>query len=149
MSLIKYYEPNLGFPRSVNWMLDRFFDDTLGRVSDLNTFTPHVDVLEDKDKYVLKVTVPGMKKDDFKVEVHNGQLTISGERKLDNKQESEKNGVKYHLVESSYGMFNRRFRLPDDVKAEALKATYADGILELALPKRPEAKPQTVSIEVK
>lgn len=136
------------YPRRWDWLFDRFFNDTLGSMSDLSseqaTFVPKVDVAEDEAGYHLHVAVPGLKKENFKLEIHDGRLTISGERKLD----AEKKDKTWHVVESSYGMFSRVFRIPEDANVAGIEATYADGVLSVRLPKD-EAKKAVTRVEVK
>ncbi len=151
MSLLKVYDNALSFPRSFGLMndrlFDRFFDDVMG-ATQLSNFNPTVDVVEDANNYYLKVAAPGMKKEDFKVEVHDNRLFISGERKMESKEEGEKNGRKYHFVETSYGQFSRAFRLPQNVAEGNVKATYVDGILEISLAKQEEAKKPATRVEI-
>ena len=85
-----------------------------------------------------------MKKEDFNLEVHDGSLTLSGERKF----EEPANGVEYHRVERVSGKFSRSFYLPQTVKSDGIKATYRDGILEIHVPKAEEAKPKQITINV-
>jgi HSP20 family protein len=85
-----------------------------------------------------------MKKEDFNLEVRDGTLTLSGERKF----EEPANGVEYHRVERASGKFVRSFSLPHTVKSEEIKASYRDGILEIHVPKADEAKPKQIAINV-
>jgi HSP20 family protein len=85
-----------------------------------------------------------MKREDFNLEIHDGSLTLSGERKFD----EVANGVEYHRVERASGKFSRSFYLPQTVKTDAIKATYRDGILEIHVPKADEAKPKQIAISV-
>ena len=107
------------------------------------TWSPLVDIEEDEKHYTIKVELPEMKREDIKVGVENGVLTISGERKL----EHEEKNKKYHRVERSEGSFMRRFTLPQDVEAGRVAARYHDGLLTVEVAKSPKARPQ--SIEVK
>ncbi len=135
-------------PRRFDWLLDRFFNDTLGTLAEadpsVQSFVPRVDVVEDAQAYHLHVAVPGLKKEDFKLELHDGRLTVSGERKF----ESERKEKTWHVVESSYGTFSRIFRLPEDANAAAIEANYADGILTVRIPKD-AAKNAFTRIDVK
>jgi HSP20 family protein len=103
-----------------------------------------VDILESKDGYLLRAELPGMRPEDFNLEVKDGTLTVSGERKFD----EAANGVQYHRAERTAGKFSRSFSLPQTVKSEEIKATYRDGILEIFVPKAEEAKPKQISISV-
>jgi HSP20 family protein len=105
---------------------------------------PPVDILESKDAYLIRAELPGMKKEDFKLEVNDGTLTLSGERKAEVLTE----GVDYHRTERVNGKFSRSFYLPQTVTQDGIKATYRDGILEIHVPKAEEAKPRQIAISV-
>jgi HSP20 family protein len=142
-----------GFPRLLRRMrhdFDRLFeegwpvlaaDDSLAEVA----FQPSVDVTEDKDQVLVRAELPGMAKDDIKVSVDGGVLSIQGEKK-ENK-ETREGGVLRR--ESSYGSFCRSFTLPAGVDAGKAAASYRDGVLELKLPKKEEAKPKAIEIALK
>lgn len=104
---------------------------------------PAVDVAETKEKILVRAEVPGMKQDAISIEFENGLLTIRGERKLEKAE-----GVTWHRVERTYGTFSRSFTLPRTVDAEKIAATYRDGILEIEVPKKEEAKPKHIKIAV-
>jgi HSP20 family protein len=104
---------------------------------------PSVDVAETKEKILVRAEVPGMNQDAISIEFENGLLTIRGERKLE-----KQDGVTWHRVERSYGTFSRSFTLPRTVDAEKIAATYRDGILEIEVPKKEEAKPKHIKIAV-
>ncbi|WP_201979690.1 Hsp20/alpha crystallin family protein [Hymenobacter rubidus] len=87
-----------------------------------------------KKGYQLEVALPGMKREDIKVDFHQGRLTISGERQFKNEQ----NDRRYHLVESSYGSFHRSFQLPDTVEPRQIQANFEDGVLRVTVPKDQE-----------
>lgn len=103
------------------------------------TKMPAVNITETKDQYNLSLAVPGMKKDDFKIDVDQNMLTISCEKK-ETKEEQDK---KYTRKEYSYTSFSRSFFLPDEVNKEGIDATYQDGVLKLSLPRKAEAKKST------
>jgi HSP20 family protein len=105
---------------------------------------PPVDVLEGKDWYLIRAELPGMKKEDIKVEVKNGTLTLSGE----SRSEKPAEGVEYRHTERVAAKFWRSFSLPKTVKHEAIEATYKDGVLEIRVPKAEEAKPRQIQISV-
>src|SRR4029078_12373539 len=94
-------------------------------------WAPAVDITEDDKEYLVKAELPEMKKEEVKVTVENGELTISGERKL----EKEEKNKKYHRIERSYGSFVRTFTLPDTVKGDKVNAEFKDGLLTVHLPK--------------
>ena len=105
---------------------------------------PSVNIVESKDDYKLSFAVPGMKKSDFKIDVTGNLLTISSEKE-ENKEEKEEN---YSRQEYNYSSFVRSFTLPDEVNKDKIDATYVDGILKLALPKKEEAKKLTVNKQI-
>src|SRR5947199_7594062 len=110
----------------------------------LPEWTPLADITEDEKEYVIKAELPELKKEDVKVTVENGVLTISGERKF----EKEEKNKKYHRVERGYGSFVRTFALPDDADADKVKAAFKQGILEVHLPKNEKAKPKQIEVNV-
>ena len=147
MELVRW-EPFEGLNK-IQFRINDLFDETLGRSRAQQTFTagvcnPPVDILESKDAYLIRAELPGMKKEDFNVEVNDGNLTLSGERKL----EEPATGVEYHRVERVAGKFSRSFYLPQTVKQDGIKATYRDGILEVHVPKAEEAKPRQITVSV-
>ena len=109
------------------------------------TWSPAVDIYETDEKLVLKVELPGLKKEDINIEVRDNTLTLKGERKFE-KEVKEEN---YHRIERVYGSFHRPFTLPSTIKQEKIEAAFKDGILEISLPKAEEAKPKQISIQVK
>ncbi|MCS6895267.1 MAG: Hsp20/alpha crystallin family protein [Bacteroidia bacterium] len=131
--------------RTMQELVERMFNETASNFTRMETFVPRVDVVETEKSYEIHVAAPGMKKEDFKVELTEGRLTVSGERKF---QKEEGDKKTYHRVETQYGSFMRSFLLPDDVKVDAISAEYTDGILKLHLPKD-EKKAQVARIEVK
>ena len=106
-------------------------------------WAPLVDIVEDDKQYLIKAELPEVKKDDVKVTVQDGVLTITGDRTL----EKEEKGKKYHRVERAYGRFARSFTLPEDADGNKVAAEFKDGVLKVHLPKSERA--QTKSIEVK
>src|SRR5437879_6815624 len=110
----------------------------------LPEWTPLADITEDEKEYVIKAELPDLRKEDVKVTVENGVLTISGERKFE-KEEKKK---KYHRVERGYGSFVRTFALPEDAEATKVKAEFKHGMLEVHLPKNEKAKPKQIEVHV-
>jgi HSP20 family protein len=106
---------------------------------------PEIDVFEKDNRLVTKIDLPGMKKEDVKVEVTDGQLAISGERK----REAEEKGEEFYRCEREYGSFYRAVPLPEGGTIEDVKATFSDGVLEVSvpLPARPEAKVRKIEIQ--
>ena len=107
-------------------------------------WTPSVDISETEVEYQIKAEIPDVKKEDVKVTLEDGVLTIQGERR----QEKEETGKKYHRVERSYGSFVRSFTLPDLVDEGKVKAEFKDGVLNLQLPKSEKAKPKAIEVKV-
>ena len=107
-------------------------------------WTPSVDISETDGEYQIKAEIPDVKKEDVKVTVEDGVLTIQGERK----HEKEEKGTKIHRIERSYGTFVRTFSLPDVIDEDKVKADFKDGVLNLHLPKSEKAKPKTIDVKV-
>ncbi|MCX7699197.1 MAG: Hsp20/alpha crystallin family protein [Candidatus Goldbacteria bacterium] len=122
---------------------DSFFNTDLLPTSE--RLYPAVDIVEDKDKYVLKADIPGLKQDDIKVEVDDGVLKIYGERKHEKKEEDK--DKKYHYYERSYGAFERRFVLPSDSDVDKIDAKYENGVLEIQIPKTESKKPKEIKVK--
>jgi HSP20 family protein len=110
----------------------------------LADWSPLADITEDEREYLIKAELPELKREDVKVTVENGVLTISGERKFE-KEEKKK---KYHRVERGYGSFVRSFSLPDDADANKVKAEFKNGMLTIHLPKNEKAKPKQIEVNV-
>jgi HSP20 family protein len=142
MKLVKYNQLEPNYPATFSNLLDRFFNDSIGQ--NIKQFTPAVDISEDENHYEIHVSVPGMKKSDFNLEVTDGRLTISGERKMEEKKE----GKNFHSLETHYGSFSRSFYLPENIKEDGIAAVYEDGLLKVNLPKE-EKKVNKSKIEVK
>ena len=124
--------------------INDLFGESFWGGRDSATWYPPVDVLEGKDAYIVRAELPGMKKEDFHLEVKDGVLTLTGERK----SEKATDGAEYRSVERISGKFWRSFSLPETVKHDAIQATYKDGILEIHVPKAEEAKPRQIEISV-
>ncbi|HXG58929.1 MAG TPA: Hsp20/alpha crystallin family protein, partial [Thermoanaerobaculia bacterium] len=107
-------------------------------------WAPPVDVGESQEKIIVRAELPGMRQEDISIEFENGLLSLRGERKLD-----KESGLTWHRVERSYGSFSRSFTLPRTVDPERISASYRDGILEIEIPKKEEAKPKQIRIAVK
>ena len=129
-------------PRTFSDIIDNFVNNSNTETSE-KKFLPNADVVEDDKAYHLAIVLPGVNKEDIKIEVDEKKLTVKAERKL-NKEE----GKKYHITESAYGVFLRSFYLPEGVNTQAIEASYTNGILNLALPKD-EKKTYKATVEVK
>jgi HSP20 family protein len=139
MKLIQCERPGfVGFGRLANLQdeLDRLFESTVA------VWSPRLDVQEDKDNFVIRAELPGLKREDIEVSLHDGALVISGERKVEKVQE----GVEVHRQERYYGKFQRALTLPTAVASDNVKAAYKDGVLTITLPKVEEAKPKQIDI---
>jgi HSP20 family protein len=128
--------------------MTRFFDDPfmrLGRMADddsMGMWNPAVDLYEKDDHFVIKAELPGVDKNDIKVDLKDRVLTLSGERTYDH----EVNEENYYRKERSYGKFQRAFRLPADVDSDKIKAEFKDGVLQVEVPKPDEVKAKKVTI---
>lgn len=137
---------------SLHERVDRLFEETLGRLrGELGesfegaTWTPAVDVVETENELVLKADLPGIDPKDVEINVENDTLSLRGERKYE-KDVKEKD---YRRLERAYGSFVRSFTLPGTVDSEKIAAEYKNGVLEIKLPKRAEAKPKQIKVAVK
>jgi HSP20 family protein len=108
----------------------------------LGAWMPPVDIIEDKDRILMTAELPGFKESDIEIQTEGGVLTIRGERR----SEVEKEGRTYHRMERSYGQFVRSFTLPNNVDREHIKASFADGLLQIEMPKREEARARQIKI---
>ncbi len=129
--------------------MDQVFGEFFGRTPSTMAATealwsPLVDIHETKEGFQLMVELPGVKQEDIQVSIEGDTLTLTGERK----RETEVKEDQYHRIERSYGRFERSILLPSVVDAGRVKATYRDGVLEIQLPKKEEAKPKAIKVEV-
>jgi HSP20 family protein len=108
-------------------------------------WAPALDISERKDAYVVTVEVPGVNPDDLDITLEDGLLTIQGERQFT----SESSEQQFHRVERRYGSFRRSITLPVQVKAEAIEASFENGVLEVVVPKAEEAKPKTITVRAR
>jgi HSP20 family protein len=147
MDLVRW-EPFNGLER-IQSRINEFFDEAFGGSraypsSPTSTWYPPVDILESRDAYLIRAELPGMKKEDINLELRDGAVMLSGERKFDEPAA----GVEYHRAERVAGKFVRSFYLPQTIRQEDMRATYRDGILEIHVPKADEAKPRQIAISV-
>ena len=115
-----------------------------GDESSFGNWDPPLDIEETDKEYAVTVDLPDVKKEDIKVQLQGGVLTMEGERRL----EKEEKETKYHRIERPYGLFLRRFTVPGVVDATALRAEYTNGVLKVRLPKSAASKPTTVDVKV-
>jgi HSP20 family protein len=125
-------------------LVDRLFDHSLNRGVWESTFSPRADVIESEKAFEIQLAVPGMKKEDFKIELQGDHLVVSGERKAP----ADKQTSHYHVQEMVHGTFKRSFYLPETANTPAISANYNQGILEILVPKD-EKKNLKHVIEVK
>lgn len=133
--------------------IDRFFNDSApnglsNQPTDVfptnRTWLPPVDIYETDDAFVATADLPGLTKDDLEIDLENNLLTVSGERRFEKSTEDDKG--KFRRVERAYGSFRRSFNLPTTVDASAVKATFADGVLTLEMPKAEVAKARKIQV---
>lgn len=147
MNITTYQRPAvIAWPRfspfnSLSEELDRLFEAPLAALAN-QSWSPTLDVLEDKDNYFILAELPGLKREDIQVSLEDGVLKISGERKIEKRSEE----TSVHRVERFCGRFERSIALPATVSADKVKATYTDGVLALTLPKAEAAKPKKIDI---
>ena len=123
--------------------VDRLFDAFFGRERESRRWVPQMDLVEAEDHFVLKADLPGLDEGDVSIEVQDGTLTISGERKAEH--ESRERG--WYRIERSFGSFSRSLTLPDRVDPDGISASFDRGVLEVRIPKPEEHKPRRVEIQ--
>src|SRR5919197_4606959 len=146
MTVITRWDPFREFT-TLQDRMNRLFRDSFGDGQEAlttSTFAPPVDVYEDEHNVTLKIEVPGIDEKDIDVRIENNTLTVHGERKFE-KEEKEEN---FRRVERQYGSFTRSFTLPNSVDAENVSANYDKGILKISLPKKAEAKPKQIKVNI-
>jgi len=130
------------FPGRFAGLADALFGETR---SESKAWTPAVNVTEDEHAYQIAAELPEVPSSDVKVVVRDGVLSLKGERKSEKKTE----GTKFHLVERSYGSFQRSFTLPKDADGDKVSADFKDGVLKVTVPKREEVKPKEIEVKVR
>jgi len=146
MRTMNRWEPSRG-ATTLQEQLNRVLGDMLERAGDesnLTPWAPAVDIFETEHQLVVKADLPDVNPQDLDIRVENNILTIRGERKFEN----EVNVENYLRVERAYGPFSRSFSLANSVKSDAIKADYQNGVLTLSIPKREEAKPKQIKVNV-
>ncbi|HEX2468894.1 MAG TPA: Hsp20/alpha crystallin family protein [Solirubrobacterales bacterium] len=124
--------------------VNRIFDTFFGGTNDTRArrWVPAMDLVETSDHLVLRADLPGMEKDDVNVDIKDGVLTVSGERKTEQEQKSEG----FYRVERAFGSFSRSLTLPEGIDADKVEADFDKGVLEVRIPKPKERKPHRVAI---
>jgi len=135
MALLMKPEP---FTREI----DRVFDAFFGQTDQGRRWVPPVDLVEAEDHFVLKADLPGLSEGDVNIEVQDGALTISGERKAEHEQREKG----WYRIERSFGRFSRSLTLPDGVDPERIEASFNHGVLDVRIPKPEQRKPRRIAI---
>jgi HSP20 family protein len=147
MRTINRWEQPFRGATTLQEQFNRVFGDVVGHTgeeSNLTPWAPEVDIYETENELVVKADLPDVNPQDLDIRVENNILTIRGERKFDTKVNEDN----YLRIERSYGSFSRSFSLTNSVKSEAIKADYQNGVLTLSIPKREEAKPKQIKVNV-
>ncbi|MBM3881702.1 MAG: Hsp20/alpha crystallin family protein [Verrucomicrobia bacterium] len=154
MKLMRFNQPDLWAVSPIERMsslrdqINRLFEAPFGELARagefFNGWAPALDLREDKENLVASIELPGLKKEQIDVSVHDGVLSVAGERA----DESSNQEATCYRTERFYGRFHRTLTLPKPVKVDAIKATYKDGILTVTLPKTEEAKPKQITVNV-
>ena len=145
LTLRDFWNPNREFSpwfQDIDDMMDHLLVP-MNTIRREQSFNPACDVEETDSHYLMSFDLPGVSKDDVKIEVVENQLTITGERKALEKKDDKNNR---HVAERYYGSFKRVFTLPSTIDATKVEASYRDGVLQIALPKAESAKPQQIKI---
>lgn len=147
--LIKRWTPEqtiADFDKEINKFLSDFGIDKKQPETKFkdSIWSPRADIIEEKENYTLQIDLPGIEPDQVKISFKDDKLSISGERKAEEKTE-EKN---FHRIERSYGKFFRAFELPEMIQAEKISANFKNGLLLVTIPKIEEVKPKEIEIKV-
>ena len=144
MSLIRYSTHPRRFEEEIKSVFDKFLggDDTDASSVVTSQWVPRVDIKEEGDRFVIFADLPGVDPESIEVQMDKGVLSIKGERSTGAAQEGER----YSRVERAHGVFFRRFALPDSANPEGITATGRHGVLEIAIPKRPETTPRRIQV---
>jgi HSP20 family protein len=143
MTLVRFRDHDMDtpvLPRTFSEMLDTFFNEAVGT---RENFVPGIDVMETDKHYEIRVTLPGIRKDEVNIELEDNTLTVSGERKFENEEKNKR----YHLVESRYGTFKRMFTLPKNVDSNSIDAKMSDGILNIIVRKDEKSVSRQIAIK--
>ena len=145
---LRVWQPFSGF-KPFNHKFDEMFEEALGSLfpvrdeeSKGSTTRPNVDIYETDESYVLNVDLPGVNKEDIKIDLNDNHLTVKAEKKFEDKVSKEN----YVRIERSHGTFLRSFSLSENVDGKNVKASYNDGVLEVTLPKRKQAKTKQIEV---
>ncbi|NCN26075.1 Hsp20/alpha crystallin family protein [bacterium] len=141
---LEFFRPYNRASWPLNSLLEDVFSQTNGHATDgaSKAFAPVCEINEDEGHYYVSADLPGVKKEDVKVELNDGYLTVSGERKSETKKD-ERN---FHLRETSYGRFSRSFKIGEGIEGDKIEARFQDGVLQLQIPKSQAKKPRQIKI---
>lgn len=147
MSMTRYtpWNTQTGLQDEIKQVFDRFFGENDGDHSNVVTsqWVPRVDIREENDRFVILADIPGVDPQEIEIHMDKGILTLRGERRI----ESREDGQRYSRVERAHGVFYRRFALPDSANADGISATGRHGVLEIAIPKKPETTPRRIQVQ--
>jgi HSP20 family protein len=144
MAMLTRWDPFRDLSRLQDELARTFGEDRLFRPSESVGWTPACDIYEDDESLALRFELAGVEPKDVDIRFENGVLTVRGERKL----EREDRRDNYHRIERQYGTFTRSFTLPASVDGEKIRAEAKNGVLEVMLPKRAEAKPRSIQVKI-
>lgn len=147
MNITRYnnpWAPQGGLQDELKQAFEKFFGDAESDQSNVVTsqWMPRVDIKEEDQRFVIFADIPGVDPNDIEIHMDKGILTIRGERK----SESRESNQRFSRIERSHGVFYRRFALPDSANPDGITASGANGVLEIAIPKRPETTPRRISV---
>ncbi len=144
MSVMRWdpFRDLLSIQEEMNELFNRAFGQRERGEPSARLWAPALDIAERKDAYLVKVELPGVKPEDLDISLEDGLLTVSGERQFTQESSDER----YHRVERRYGAFRRSITLPSQVKADAIEASFDDGVLSITVPKAEEARPKKITV---
>ncbi|MFC1592038.1 Hsp20/alpha crystallin family protein [Thermodesulfobacteriota bacterium] len=143
ITVYRHRKPFEGLSRWSNWV-DDWFDDAFFTEPAEKAWSPAIDIQEKDGTYLIKADLPGVSKKDIHVELHDGYLTLRGERHSEHEDEKDR----YYRVERSYGTFTRSFKVPQGLTEKQITAKYHDGVLELSIPTPKVEKPKAIDVQV-
>lgn len=146
MNLTRYdpFEEIVPLRNKVDRLFNRFFEAEEEPMLTAK-WAPVADILETKDAYIVRAELPGFEEKDINIEIENNVLTLKGERKFEAKTEEKD----FRRIERNYGQFMRTFTLPQNVYTDKITAVYVNGVIEVTVPKKEEAKPKKINLEIK
>ena len=139
------FEEIVPLRNKVDRIFNKFFDVAEEPILTAAKWAPVADVIETKDAFIVRAELPGFDEKDINVEIENNVLALKGERKLETKLDEKD----FRRVERNYGQFMRTFTLPPNVMTEKITAAYVNGVIEVIVPKKEEAKPKKITLEIK